>query len=104
MTDLIKYPSVIVSDMPYFDEIMANTDHHTIVVDEEIMMPEIISQGNYIGIMSGSGQFNIAKHLVIKPLKETHYRVLGVATRPGEKPSDTVTKLIDIFKEVASLQ
>lgn len=103
-SDLINYPNVVVADNPSFEEIISNTDHHTIVVDEEIMMPEIISQGTYIGIMSGVVQFNIDEHLLIKPLEEKHYRILGVVTRPGETPNDTVAKLIDIFKEAAKAE
>lgn len=102
INDLKKYPNVITVDNPYYEEIMSNSNHNTVVVDEEIMMVPIISQDVAVGIMSGMFQYSLSKDIVILPLKEQHYRVIGIATKPGEKRSKASITFINTLKDVVS--
>lgn len=98
--DLKKYPNVITIDNPYYEEIMNNSNHNTVVVDEEIMMMPIIAQGAAVGIMSGLFQYTLYKNIVIRPLKEQHYRVIGIATKPGNQLSVPSQTFIETLKMV----
>lgn len=98
--ELKKYPNVITADNPYYDEIMSNSNNNTVVVDEEIMMVPIIAQGTTVGIMSGLFQYTLYRDIVVLPLKEQHYRVLGLATRPGHQLSKASETFIETLKEV----
>lgn len=98
--DMIKYPNVITADNPYYEEIMSNSNHNTVVVDEEIMMVPIISQGFAIGIMSGLFQYTLYRDIVILPLTEQHYRVIGIATKPGNQLSKASTTFIETLRNV----
>lgn len=100
--DLKKYPNVITSDNPYYEEIMSNSSHNTVVVDEEIMMVPIISQGFAVGIMSGMFQYTIYRDIVILPLKEQYYRVIGIAIKQSNQLSKASTTFIEILREVVS--
>lgn len=100
MEDLKKYHNVITSDNPYYDEIINNANHNTEVVDEEIMMIPIISSGNAVGIMSGLFQYEIYRDVVIKPLKENHDRVIGIATKPEKKITPSAKIFIETLKDV----
>lgn len=102
--DLKKYQNVITADNPYYEEIMNNGNHNTVVVDEEIMMVPIISQGTSVGIMSGLFQYTLYRDIVIKPLKEQHYRVIGIATKPGDKPSKASITFIETLRNVVEKQ
>jgi len=99
LSNLLKYPNVITSDNPNYDEIMSNTEHHTVVVDEEILMMPIIAKNRAVGITSGISQFENSFGVKIVPLEEEMYRVLGIATRPNEEPSELTKLFIDTFKE-----
>ena len=98
--ELKKYPNVITADNPYYDEIMNNGNNNTVVVDEEIMMVPIIAQGTTVGIMSGLFQYTLYRDIVILPLKEQHYRVIGLATKPGHQLSSASETFIDVLKDV----
>lgn len=98
LEELIQYPNVVVDDNPYYNEIMANADHHTIVVDEEIMIPSIILCNEAVGIMSGISQFDFDSGLKVVPLKEGRSRVIGIATRPGNELSKSAMTVIRALK------
>lgn len=98
--ELKEYPNVITADNPYYDEIMSNSNNNTVVVDEEIMMVPIIAQGTTVGIMSGLFQYTLYRDIVILPLKEQHYRVIGLATKPGHQLSKASETFIDTLKGV----
>lgn len=100
MDDLKKYHNVITLDNPYYDEIINNTNHNTEVVDEEIMMIPIIASGNAVGIMSGLFQYELYRDIVVKPLKERHDRVLGIATKPDKKITPSAKVFIETLKSV----
>lgn len=98
--ELKQYPNVITADNPYYDEIMSNSNKNTVVVDEEIMMVPIIAQGSAVGIMSGLFQYTLYRDLVTLPLKEQHYRVIGLATKPGYQLSKASETFIDTLRDV----
>lgn len=100
LEELNKYSNVITPDNPYYDEIMGNHEHNTVVVDEEIMMLPFISNGDTVGIMTGSFDKGLYHNIVIKPLKEHRHRVLGVATKPGVKLTESSQTFIETLKKV----
>lgn len=100
LEELNKYPNVITPDNPYYDEIMGNHEHNTVVVDEEIMMLPFISNDDAVGIMTGSFDKSMYRNIVIKPLKEHRHRVIGVATKPGVKPTESSQTFIETLKKV----
>ena len=100
LEELNRYPNVITPDNPYYDEIMGNHEHNTVVVDEEIMMLPFISNGDAVGIMTGSFDKNMYRNIVIKPLEGHRHRVIGVATKPGVKPTESSLTFIETLKKV----
>ena len=97
--ELIPYTNVIVADNPYYDEIMANKETHTIVVDEEIMMLQLVEKNSAVAIMSGLSQFDFDENLEVRPLQEKHYRTIGVASCPDATLSPAAQRVIDALKQ-----
>lgn len=99
--EVLKHPTIMTPDSPFFEDIMKDTSCSRISVDDEIIMVPIVEKSDYYGIAAQIPYFYPEDDAIdIIPLEEEEYRTIGIATCPGKKLSEEAIQVISVFKNI----
>lgn len=101
INEVLKHPTVVTPDSPFYETIMKDTTCNRISVDDEIIMLPIVEKSDYYGIAAQIPYYYPENDIIdMIPLEEERYRTIGIATCPGKKLSPEALQVISVLKDI----